>query len=102
MRIRSSQVRKLADLLPDQKSLLMVIFPEAWQWEKISPEEIIVKAYPFAGDEFAFTIFHKSEKIGIWRPDAPDGYQEFVVGTYMYRVFESTKQGSVSVYRCEE
>lgn len=118
--IRASQLRMLALLLGKggeeqaikAEQVLKIVFPKAYAWEKIDPKYLILKPYSFTkfdigvdicdvvvcpqpGDD-AGQVLH----VGVWRPGR--GVQEFSAGNYVYRVVETFKDGTFSVWRCEE
>ena len=108
MRIKASQIRQLAELFPPgERDRVMIglkaIFPEAFAWKKLSPDQIRTAPYKFLNDEMGICLFEKSAGetyLGVYRPGK--GEQEFAVGGFRYRVMEMLKDGCFSVWRCEE
>ena len=120
MRIKASQIRQLAELFaPGERDRVTIglkaIFPEAFAWKKLSPDQIQTEPYKFLNDEIGIHLFDKfggevdihelgvrqrNVNIGVYRPGK--GEQEFAVGGFCYRIVETLKDGCFSVWRCEE
>jgi hypothetical protein len=120
MMIKASQLRMLPLLLgkwDDEQVIkieqaLKIAFPKAYAWEKIDPKYLILQPYSFTKFDIGVDISdvvvlpqpgNESGQVlyvGVWRPGR--GVQEFSAGNYIYRVVETFKDGTFSVWRCQE
>ena len=115
MRIKASQIRMLANLFGKDDSLekslaskaLMVIFPDAFKWERLQAE-IIFRRHDFAGGDMVIDILVSNgltspatTLLTVWRP-GQDKEIEIAIDGYVYKVIGDAFHGTIKVFRCAE
>jgi len=118
MIVKASQIRMMVEKLfpAEAKGIAMLIFPEAYAWRQVPDTEIRLTTVPYPRGEMAIVIeayeWGSSQQcgvtgpkswtmVGIWRPGKAQE-QVFQTEGFIYAVYEHGKEGTLSIWRCQE